>query len=290
MNKIGQLEISDAAKPRARYKRKLPVGAEICVAEGGVHFRVWAPKCQQVMLVFDDTDLVPLEMEREEDGHFSQLVPNAGAGMLYRFKLDGQSQLYPDPVSRFQPGGVHSSSQIVDSSAFTWTDSSWPGVPAEGQVLYEMHIGTFTKEGTWAAATQRLADLKDLGVTCLEVMPVNEFAGRWGWGYDGVQLFAPFHHYGSPDDMRHFVNKAHELGIGVILDLVYNHLGPDGNYTGVFSDQYVSPTHATDWGDALNFDGPGSEGVREFFLLQRSNVDRRISPRRFSIRCHPGHH
>jgi maltooligosyltrehalose trehalohydrolase len=148
---------------------------------------------------------------------------------------------------------VHGASQVVDPNAFRWSDANWGGVDAAGQVLYEMHIGTFTR-------------LRDLGITCLEVMPVNEFAGRWGWGYDGVQLFAPYHYYGSADDMRRFIDRAHAVGLGVILDVVYNHLGPDGNYLGQFSDDYFSKTHRTDWGDALNFDGENSHGVREFFL------------------------
>lgn len=246
--------------------RTLPVGAEVLPDGRGVSFRVWAPKRRTVEVVFDDSDLPPLSLTREDDGHFSGIAPGAVVGQMYSYRLDAEDQIYPDPVSRYSPRGVHGPSQVIDANAFHWTDANWPGVPAEGQVLYEMHIGTFTKAGTWDAAAEHLQDLKDLGITCLEIMPVNEFAGRWGWGYDGVQLFAPFHHYGSPDDMRRFIDTAHAIGIGVILDLVYNHLGPDGNYTGAFSDQYVSTSHSTDWGDALNFDGEGSHGVREFFL------------------------
>ena len=244
--------------------RSLPIGAELC-AGGGVDFRVWAPKCQRVAVVFEDSNQAAIELERGDDGYFSGYAPSATEGTLYRYKLD-DDQAYPDPVTRYQPQGVHGPSQIVDPSRFKWTDEQWGGVSPDGQVLYEMHIGTFTKEGTFAAAAAQLHVLKELGITCLEVMPVNEFAGRWGWGYDGVQLFAPFHHYGSPDDLRRFVDEAHKIGLGVILDLVYNHLGPDGNYTGAFSDHYVSPTHGTDWGDALNFDTEGSHGVRTFFL------------------------
>jgi maltooligosyltrehalose trehalohydrolase len=252
---------------QVRLQRRLPVGAEALPNNGGVHFRVWAPKHRQIDVVFEDgLDAAPLD--NEGDGYFSGVAPEARAGGRYKFRLDGGAP-FPDPVSRFQPDGVHGPSQVVDPSAFKWTDQTWPGVDAAGQVLYEIHIGTFTREGNWQSAMRELASLKDLGVTCLEVMPVNEFAGRWGWGYDGVQLFAPYHHYGSADDFRKFVDRCHAIGLGVILDVVYNHLGPDGNYLGQFSDDYFSRSHNTDWGDAINFDGENCAAVREFFL---SNV------------------
>jgi maltooligosyltrehalose trehalohydrolase len=244
--------------------RRLPIGAEL-VSEG-VDFRVWAPKRRDVQVVFEDDEAPSLQLTREDSGHFSGFSPEARAAMLYRFRLDGSDELYPDPASGYQPQGVHGPSQIVDPRSFGWSDDHWRGVDAAGQVLYEIHIGTFTREGTWRAAMAKLDKLKDVGVTCLEIMPVNQFAGRFGWGYDGVQLFAPFHHYGTPDDMRAFIDSAHSVGIGAILDVVYNHLGPDGNYLPQFSDDYLSKKHHTDWGDAINFDGPGSEGVREFFL------------------------
>ena len=235
------------------------------MANGGVHFRVWAPRRREVHVIFEG-GLPQLQLAPEQDGYFSGRADGARTGALYRFRLDGSECLYPDPVARFQPDGPHGVSQVIDSAAFRWTDRQWKGVGAHGQVLYELHVGTFTKEGTYAAAARELPALKDLGVTCIEMMPVNEFAGRWGWGYDGVALFAPFHHYGNPDDLRTFIDKAHALGIGVILDLVYNHLGPDGNYLREFSEDYFSHTHHTDWGDALNLDGPNSPAVREFFL------------------------
>lgn len=254
------------AAPPPVGRRRLPVGAEVLPDGAGTSFRVWAPRRKQVQVVMEGEREQSLLLSREEGGYFSGIAAGVAQGTRYRFRLDDEQTLFPDPVSRYQPDGVHGPSEVVDPSRFRWTDDAWAGVPTEGQVLYEMHIGTFTKAGTWADAMEHLQALKDLGVTCLEVMPVNEFAGRWGWGYDGVQLFAPYHPYGSADDMRRFVDRAHAIGIGVILDLVYNHLGPDGNYTGAFSDTYVSPTHSTDWGDAMNFDGPGSAGVREFFL------------------------
>ena len=149
---------------------------------------------------------------------------------------------------------------------YEWTDSHWPGVKLEGQVIYEMHIGSFTKEGTWTSAAEQLPHLADTGVTVVEVMPVAEFPGRFGWGYDGVQLFAPSHVYGNPDSFRGFVNRAHSLGIGVILDVVYNHLGPDGNHLPQFSSCYFSDREPTDWGAAINYDGPDSGPVREFYI------------------------
>ena len=166
---------------------------------------------------------------------FFGALPVQAGDMLYRYRVN-RGNFFPDPASRFQPRGVHGPSQVIDPGAFRWADRDWRGVGLHGQVLYEMHVGTFTCEGTWSAAEAKLAELKDLGITCLEVMPVNEFPGRFGWGYDGVQLFAPYHHYGTCDDMRRFVDRAHAVGIGVILDVVYNHFGPDGNYLPQFSD------------------------------------------------------
>jgi maltooligosyltrehalose trehalohydrolase len=223
------------------------------------------PKRRRVEVVFEGAGGEAVELSNENNGYFSGVAPNARAGTHYKYRLDG-GDAFPDPASRFQPNGVHAASQVVDPRAFRWADHNWPGVDVAGQVLYELHIGTFTREGTWQSAERELQSLRDLGITCLEVMPVNEFAGRWGWGYDGVHLFAPYHHYGSADDMRRFIDRAHAIGLGVILDVVYNHLGPDGNYLGQFSDDYFSKTHHTDWGDALNFDGANSSGVREFFL------------------------
>jgi maltooligosyltrehalose trehalohydrolase len=245
-----------------RRDRRLPVGAE--VVPGGGHFRVWAPRRERVDVVLEGAgDPVPLA--REETGYFSGLVPRAAAGSRYRYRLDGGGA-FPDPASRCQPEGPHGPSQVIDPGTFRWSDGRWPGVSLEGQVIYELHVGTFTPEGTWQAAARELPALAALGITLVEVMPVADFPGRFGWGYDGVALFAPTRLYGSPDDVRHFVDRAHALGVGVLLDVVYNHLGPDGNYLRQFSDAYFSDRHTTDWGDALNFDGPGSEPVREFYL------------------------
>lgn len=245
--------------------RRLPIGAEP-QRGGGTHFRLWAPKRSKVEAIIEEPGNSRTELQRQADGYFAGFCAEASAGDLYRFRLDDEELAIPDPASRFQPQGPHGPSQVIDPSAYRWTDEYWSGVPAHGQVLYEMHIGTFTQEGTWDAASRQLEELKRLGVTCLEVMPVNEFPGAFGWGYDGVDLFAPFHHYGGCDDFRRFVDRAHAMGIGVILDLVYNHIGPDGNYLKQFADTYFNAEHQTDWGEAINFDGRESAPVREFFV------------------------
>ncbi|PYJ63379.1 MAG: malto-oligosyltrehalose trehalohydrolase, partial [Verrucomicrobia bacterium] len=185
------------------------------------------------------------------------------------FRVNSSEKFYPDPASRFQPDGPHGPSCIVDPRQFPWTNSHWPGPAAaelKGQVIYEMHIGTFTKEGTWRAAAEQLPEMARIGITVVEMMPVADFPGKFGWGYDGVNLFAPSHLYGTPDDLRAFIDRAHSLGVAVILDVVYNHFGPDGNYLGIFSDDYLIREKQNEWGNAINFDGPNSGPVREFFI------------------------
>jgi maltooligosyltrehalose trehalohydrolase len=253
----------------AEPKRRLPVGAE--VVAGGVHFRVWAPRRRRVEVALverrsggdEETQFAPLA--EDGDGYFSGIVREAHDGSLYRYRLDGGSS-FPDPAARSQPEGPHGPSQVVDPARYAWRDEGWKGISRRGQVLYEMHVGTFTHEGTFAAAEHELEDLARLGITVVEVMPVAEFSGRFGWGYDGVDLFAPKHLYGTPDDFRRFVDTAHGLGLGVILDVVYNHVGPDGNYLGEYSESYFSEKHKTDWGPAINFDGENSGPVRDFFV------------------------
>jgi malto-oligosyltrehalose trehalohydrolase len=166
----------------------------------------------------------------EGGGYFSDLVASAGADTLYYYRLDKREEFYPDPTSRFQPRGRYGSSQVIDPGRFPWTDSGWSGVRLEGQVIYEMHLGACTRAGTWEAASHELQALADAGITLLEGIPVADFAGAFGWGYDGVDLFAPSHLYGTPADCRRFVDRAHAVGLGVILDVVYNHVGPDGDY------------------------------------------------------------
>jgi maltooligosyltrehalose trehalohydrolase len=205
-------------------------------------------------------------MDPDGRGYFHAFVAGIGAGTLYRFELSGQQQPLPDPASRFQPEGVHGPSEVVDHRTYEWADTAWPGIRLEGQVLYEFHVGTFTPEGTWEAAARKLPLLKEIGITTLEMMPVNEFAGRFGWGYDGVDLFAPTRLYGRPDDLRRFVDEAHRLGLGVILDVVYNHFGPAGNYLKAFSDDYFTDRHANEWGEALNYDDANAHGLRDFVI------------------------
>jgi maltooligosyltrehalose trehalohydrolase len=246
--------------------RRLPVGAE--VMSDGTHFRVWAPRRKRVSVVLEDAEGEPtkeIELMAEAEGYFSGGSPEVSAGARYRYRLD-DAGLFPDPASRYQPAGPGGPSQVVDPSRFVWTDQRWPGVARRGQVIYEMHIGTFTAAGTWDAARQELPELKALGVTVLEVMPVAEYPGRFGWGYDGVCLFAPTRLYGTPDDFRRFVEGAHALGLGVILDVVYNHVGPRHAYFGEYSSAYFTDRYANEWGEALNFDGPDSGPVREFFI------------------------
>jgi maltooligosyltrehalose trehalohydrolase len=246
--------------------RNLPIGAQV-IAAGGTRFRVWAPAAESVSVRLFGDDGAPHEpvaLRSEGDGYFSGKIALARAGMRYKYVLP-QGE-FPDPASRFQPEGPHGPSQIVDPRAFVWSDVEWAGVTREGQIIYEMHVGTFTREGNWAAATQELDKLADVGVTLLELMPVADFAGKYGWGYDGVNLYAPTRLYGSPDDLRRFVNRAHTLGMGVILDVVYNHLGPDGNYLREFSPYYFSKRYQNEWGEALNFDDEHCAPVREFIV------------------------
>ena len=263
-------DISLATASSLSLKRRLPVGAEPQPG-GGVHFRVWAPEHRRLEVVVDrkeDGKTMPmvLELEREEGGYFSAYFPQIAAGDEYRFRVNGQERLLADPVSRFQPQGPHGPSQVVDPDAFAWSDSPWEGLVLEGQVLYEMHVGTFTPEGTWEAAARELPALAEMGITAIEVMPVADFAGRFGWGYDGVNLFAPTRLYGRPDDFHRFVDLAHGLGIGVILDVVYNHMGPRGNVLPAFSRHYFTNRYQTDWGEPINYDGEHAGPVREFIL------------------------
>ena len=245
------------------FGRRLPVGAEI--TSSGVHFRIWAPGRRRVAVLIEGTPETSIALVAEAGGYFSALAPAARAGDRYRFRLDDEAELLPDPASRFQPEGPHGPSEIIDP-AFAWTANDWPGVGRFGQIIYEMHVGTFTPEGTWSAAMRELPELAKLGVTVLEIMPLADFPGRFGWGYDGVNWFAPTRLYGRPDDVRRFVDRAHALGLGVILDVVYNHFGPDGNYITRFTNDYISSEHETEWGGALNFDGENAFGVREFVI------------------------
>src|SRR4051794_21613269 len=244
-----------------RLIRRLPVGVE--PRGRGAHARVWAPMARRVAVVLEDGEETALAAEA--GGYFAGTVPNFGHGDRYRFRLD-DGEPRPDPASRWQPEGPLGSSAMVDPGRYTWRDVGWRGLDRRGQVLYELHVGAFTPEGTWRAAAARLPHLAGVGITAVEMMPVGEFPGRFGWGYDSVDLFAPSHLYGEPDDLRFFVDEAHRHGIGVILDVVYNHLGPVGNFLKEFSPRYFSDRYCTDWGEALNFDDEASGPVREFIV------------------------
>jgi maltooligosyltrehalose trehalohydrolase len=242
-------------------QRLLPIGAEL--TEGGVHFRVWAPAWQRVTLVLEAPAPREIPLRAEAGGYHVLFVDGLAAGARYRFRLGERPELHADPVSRYQPEGPFGPSQVIDPRDVTWTDAAWRGIthPHE-QVVYELHVGTFTPDGTWAAAAAQLPFLAELGITTIEMMPVNDFAGQRGWGYDGVNLFAPCRLYGTPVDLRAFVDRAHALGLAVILDVVYNHFGPAGNSHFAFAPEFKNPNVRGEWGDALNF---ASRGVREFF-------------------------
>ncbi|HSL24306.1 MAG TPA: malto-oligosyltrehalose trehalohydrolase [Vicinamibacterales bacterium] len=232
--------------------------------DGGARFALWAPAAESVTLVVESGACAgEYQMARAPDGLCTLELPGVAAGDLYRFRL-GDSPLMPDPASRFQPMGVHGPSEVIDPTRFAWTDAPWRGIDVENVVTYELHVGTFTPEGTFASAIERLPYLRDLGVTVVELMPVADFAGERNWGYDGVCLFAPSRAYGRPDDLRRFVNAAHGHGLAVLLDVVYNHLGPDGAYMSTFAPAFFTPHHPSAWGDGVNLDGPESGIVRRF--------------------------
>ena len=235
------------------------------VVEHGTVFTVWAPRQTSLIVMLEDGRAH--EMETLPDGYFRLHLRDVGTGQKYWYQFADHRR--PDPVSRFQPDGVFGPSMVIDHSAFEWSDDGWTGAPlAHQQVIYEMHIGTFTPAGTWAAAQERLPELASIGITTIEVMPIAEFAGRFGWGYDGVFFFAPFHHYGTPDDAKRFIDAAHATGIGVILDVVYNHIGPVGSVLQEYSDTYFS-AHESEWGRGFNLDSADSAPVRRFM---RANV------------------
>jgi maltooligosyltrehalose trehalohydrolase len=224
-------------------------------------FRVWAPLRGRVEVVLGGRHL---PMESVAGGWWARRAEEAGPGTDYAFSLDGGPPR-PDPRSAFQPEGIDGPSRVVDHSAFAWADGGWRGVPLPGSVLYECHIGTFSAEGTFDGAIEHLGHLAGLGIDVIELLPAAEFSGRRGWGYDGVDLFAPHHAYGGPDGLKRLVDAAHGHGIGVVMDVVYNHVGPAGNYLPEFG-PYFSPRHPTNWGDGVNFDGPGSDEVRRFVI------------------------
>ncbi len=230
----------------------------------GCEFRVWAPAAQSVTLrLTGQHGTRDWPMHRAEDGYFL-FETQARAGDKYFYIVD-QNKPVPDPVSRLLPEGVHGRTEIIDPENFNWTDQNWRGLLLRDYVIYELHIGTFTAEGTFDAAIARLPYLKKLGITVIEIMPVAAFPGTRNWGYDGVSPYAVQASYGGPDGLKRLVNAAHAIGLGVILDVVYNHLGNEGNYLRFFG-PYFTDKHKTPWGEAINYDQPGSEGVRRYFV------------------------
>lgn len=242
----------------------MPVGAELRSDGEGTLFRVWAPQRRTVNVVFEGGRKA-VELERETGGYFSRCVSGVRAGTRYKYVLDREDP-FPDPASRFQPAGPHGYSEVIDPNAFPWSDGDWKGVRLPGQIIYELHLGTFTETGTWNSAAEKLPYLRDTGISIVELMPVADFPGKFGWSYDGVQPYAPASIYGRPEKMREFVDRAHSCGLGVVLDVVYNHVGPDGNYLPHFSPFYFSKERKTDWGPAINFDSEQCGPVREFFM------------------------
>ncbi|MGE5813783.1 MAG: malto-oligosyltrehalose trehalohydrolase, partial [Acidobacteriota bacterium] len=232
----------------------------------GTTFRVWAPAARTVSVLLDrGGQEASYDLQPEGLGLFAARVKGVMPGARYRYSLDGGTPV-PDPASRFQPLGVHGPSEVIDPRAYKWRDEAWKGIDASRAIVYELHVGTFTRAGTFEGAMERLSYLRDLGVTVIELMPVADFPGERNWGYDGVCLFAPSRAYGRPEDLRRFVDAAHATGLGMILDVVYNHLGPDGAYLHALAPAYFSLRHESAWGQGINLDGPQSRLVRQFIL------------------------
>ena len=226
-------------------------------------FTVWAPEKQQMKLRVVAPFDKEFDMQKNEEGYFSVEVETKEMQLHYFFKPDGEND-FPDPASQFQPDGVHKASQTIDHSTFKWNDSNWKSIPVNQMIIYELHVGTFSAEGTFEAIIPRLDELKDLGINALEIMPVGQFPGNRNWGYDGVYPYAVQNSYGGPEGLKKLVDACHQKGIVVILDVVYNHMGPEGNYFSQFGPYFTSRYH-TPWGDAINFDDAWSDGVREYF-------------------------
>ena len=239
-------------KPGAHYKNNQ------------CRFCVWAPHAQKmsVKLLTKPERFIP--MQKDEKGYWHVIIEDVSPGTIYSYTLDGDRER-PDPASFFQPDGVHKASQVIDHNAFKWQDDDWKGIPLPDMIMYELHIGTFTIKGTFDAAIARIDDLKELGINTIEIMPVAQFPGERNWGYDGVYPYAVQNSYGGPEGLKMFVNECHRKGIAVILDVVYNHLGPEGNYLWDYG-PYFTDHYKTPWGQAINFDGPYSNEVREYFI------------------------
>jgi maltooligosyltrehalose trehalohydrolase len=242
---------------------KLRFGARV-LESGGTEFRVWAPRLEKIAVKICAKDPFTVRLESAGEGEFSSIVPAVPAGTDYAFVLDGGRER-PDPVSRWQPHGVHGPSRVVDPAAHNWSDASWKGMPLKDLVIYELHTGAFTREGTFESVIPMLPYLKEVGITAVEIMPVAECPGARNWGYDGVDLYAPQHTYGGPAGLKKLIDACHAAGLAVVLDVVYNHLGPEGNYLNEYA-PFFTAVYRTPWGEAINFDGPDSDGVRRFFI------------------------
>jgi maltooligosyltrehalose trehalohydrolase len=246
---------------RERYAHQMPFGAE--VRDDAVAFRLWAPSRAAAAVIVDGANYA---LEPRVEGWFERTVRGARAGSRYVFVFPGFTPQVPDPASRFQPEGVHAASQVVDPHSYGWRTTAWRGRPWHESVVYELHVGTFTAAGTYAAAATQLEGLARLGVTAVELMPLAQPAGSRNWGYDGVLPFAPQSAYGAPDELKEFVDAAHALGLCVLLDVVYNHFGPEGNYLHAFAEPFFTERYHTPWGAAINVDGEGAPIVREMFV------------------------
>lgn len=248
----------------AGEKWQLDLGARN-IGPDHVRFRVWAPVVQMMAVELVDQDRTAIPMQPASNGYFEVTVEGVDPRARYRYLLDGKNAR-PDPASRFQPEGVHGPSAVVDPDSFHWTETAWPGMPLEDMIIYELHVGTFTREGTFEAVIPHLSYLKErVGITAIELMPVAQFPGKRNWGYDGVYPYAVQSSYGGPDGLKRLVDACHVTGIAVILDVVYNHLGPEGNYLGEFG-PYFTDHYRTPWGSAINYDGPDSDAVRHFVV------------------------
>ena len=244
---------------------RMPFGAE-CQDDGSVRFRLWAPAAHRVELSTENTNgATRVPLQPLDQGWFELITDAAKPGSHYRFRINGEREV-PDPASRFQPNDVHGPSEVVDPTTFDWQDGDWRGRRWEDAVIYELHVGAFTSLGTFRNVCDRLDYLAEVGVTAIELMPVADFPGSRNWGYDGVFPFAPDSVYGCPDDLKNLVQSAHRRGLMVLLDVVYNHFGPEGNYLNAYAPQFFSDRHHTPWGNAINFDGPQSRLVRDFFI------------------------
>jgi maltooligosyltrehalose trehalohydrolase len=258
------LDPAQSPEPRVPSPASYPYFGALPTS-GGVTFRVWAPAARELRLVLQGGAADgEHSMLGHDQGLFELTIDGIGAGQRYAYRIDADP--LPDPASRFQPDGVHGFSEVVDASRFTWHDHAWRAPERQDLVIYELHVGTFAESGTFQSTRERLVTLSQLGVTAIELMPLADFPGARNWGYDGAALFAPSRAYGRPDDLRALVDEAHRLGLAVILDVVYNHLGPEGAYVLSFNPFYLNDRHSTPWGRAVNLDGPGGEMVRRFIL------------------------